>query len=224
MANVFDLWKVTPDEVSTAILENGSLRGMVFGFVAEIKLRELLQASLDVSSATKDDDHDRTKKGDVRVLYKGYEFKIESKSLQTTRNKKRADGSWVGVAQVDASDRRTVLLPDGTSLATTNLLVGEFDVLAVNCFSFENEWNWAFARNEDLPRSTFRNYTQEQRQYLLATTVQIAWPVQGIFTDNLFSLLDALVTERKSAVPTAPEPIILAEAEMNLPPDEVSPH
>ena len=154
---------------------------MVFGYVAEIKLRELLQTSSLVSSAEKDDDHDRTKKGDIRVVYRGQEFKIESKSLQTARNKQNPAGTWMGAAQVDASDRRTVLLPNGISLETTNLLVGEFDVLAVNCFSFENTWNWASARNEDLPRTTFRKYTLEQRPYLLATTVQVTWPPQGIF-------------------------------------------
>lgn len=205
MATVFDLWEVTPQEISAAILENSSLRGMVFGYVAELKLRQLLLGSSLISEAVKDDDHDRTKKGDLRVVYRGSEFKIESKSLQTAKNKTLADGTFSGVSQVDASDRRRVVLPDRTTLETTNLLVGEFDVLAVNCFSFENKWIWVFACNMDLPRSTFRGYTDEQRKHLLATTVTVTWPPTGGFTADVFALLDRLVAQGAPA----PEGVVL---------------
>ncbi|MHC5831765.1 MAG: hypothetical protein ACYT04_91290 [Nostoc sp.] len=47
------------------------------------------------------------KRGDLRITYKGHEFKIEAKSLQTARNKVLNDGTFEGVSQVDASDRRT---------------------------------------------------------------------------------------------------------------------
>jgi hypothetical protein len=152
----------------------------------------------EVTDFVKDDDHDRSRKGDLRIRYNGHEFRIESKSLQTARNKVLRDGSYAGFAQVDASDRRTIILPDGSQLQTTNLLVGKFDILAVNCFTFRNEWNFVFARNEDLPRSTFRNYSESQRRHLLATTVQITWPPSGAFTDDLFGLLDRIVEERES--------------------------
>ena len=116
MSNIFELWDVTREELSEAILENGSLRGMVFGYVAEIKLRKLLVSHADVTSHVKDDDHNRSKKGDLRIIYKGHEFKIESKSLQTARNQTLADGTHAGTSQVDASDRRTVTLPDDSQL------------------------------------------------------------------------------------------------------------
>lgn len=197
MLNILQFWSITVEELSQAVLENGSLRGMVFGYVAEIKLRKLLASSSDVSSFVKDDDHDRSRKGDLRIVYKGHEFRIESKSLQTARNKALTNGTFVSVAQVDASDRRTVTLPDSSKLQTTNLLVGEFDVLAVNCFTFQNEWHWVFAKNKDLPRSTFKNYTEAQRQHLLATTVPITWPPTGILSGDLFGLLDQMIEERK---------------------------
>lgn len=196
MSNIFELWDVTREELSQAILENGSLRGMVFGYVAEIKLRKLLASHSDVTSHVKDDDHDRSKKGDLRITFRGHEFKIESKSLQTARNKTLEDGTFAGTSQVDASDRRTVTLPDGSQLQTTNLLVGEFDILSVNCFTFRNQWNFVFARNEDLPRSKYRKYTAEQQEHLLATTVAVTWPAQGIFTDDIFALLDSIIEER----------------------------
>ena len=79
-----------------------------------MKLRKLLAGSPHVTTLTKDDDHDRSRKGDLRITYKGHEFIVESKSLQTARNKTLDDGTFAGVSQVDPSDRRTVTLPDGS--------------------------------------------------------------------------------------------------------------
>jgi len=197
--NILEKWSISIEELSRAIDDNGSLRGMVFGYVAEIKLRELLSSHPGVSQIGKDDDHDRKKKGDLRLVYRGHEFKVEAKSLQTARNRRLADGSFAGVSQVDASDRRTVTLPDGSALQTTNLVVGEFDVLAVNCFTFDNQWNFVFARNSDLPRSTHRAYSVEQRIHLLATTVSVMWPPQGIFRADVFVLLDEMIYETQQA-------------------------
>jgi hypothetical protein len=193
--NILERWGITVEELSQAILENGSLRGMVFGYVAEIKLRELLEANPEVSFVAKDDDHDRQRKGDLRVVFKGHEFKLESKSLQTNSIRRVSDGIWCAKAQVDGSDRRTVKFADGTTLETTLLLPGQFDVLAVNCFAFEDEWFWVFARNSDLPRSRFRNYTPAQQAGLLASLVEVTKPPQGIFTNDLFALLDAMIAD-----------------------------
>ena len=200
MSNILNRWGITMDEMSDAILANGSLRGMVLGYVAEIKLRNLLNESGRIVSAVKDDDHDRKKKGDLRIVYRGHEFKVECKSLQTARNRRREDTTFAGVSQVDGSDRRVVKLPDGSEVTTTNLLTGEFDILAVNCFTFEDKWQFAFAKNKDLPHSTYRNYTDYQRQYLLATTVQVTWPPSGIFTGDIYQLLDELIAEREQGL------------------------
>jgi len=211
MTNILHRWDITMEELSDAILANGSLRGMVFGYVAEIKLRNLLNASGRIESALKDDDHDRKRKGDLRIVYRGNEFKVECKSLQTAQNRQLSDGTFQGGAQVDGSDRRTVLLPDSSEVVTTNLLVGQFDVLAVNCFTFKDEWHFVFAKNIDLPRSTHRAYTEYQRQHLLATMVRVTWPASGLLTEDIFEVLDALVEEREKGtapdVATVEEPI-----------------
>jgi hypothetical protein len=60
--NILEQWGISVEELSKAILENGSLRGMVFGYVAEIKLRKLLEANSEVSFVVKHDDHDRKRK------------------------------------------------------------------------------------------------------------------------------------------------------------------
>jgi hypothetical protein len=198
-SNILEKWGISVEELSKAILENGSLRGMVFGYVAEIKLRELLEANSDVSFVTKDNDHNRKQKGDLRIVFKGHEFVLESKSLQTNSIKQFPDGSWRGKTQVDGSDRRTVKFADGSSLETTLLLLGEFDVLAVNCFAFENCWFWLFARNYDLPHSSFSRYTPTQQAGLLASLVEVTKPAKGIFTTDLFGLLDSMIADGHSS-------------------------
>jgi hypothetical protein len=58
-----------------------------------------------------------------------------------------------------------VHLPNGESVETTYLLVGGFDLLAVNLLEFGQEWRFAFAKNSDLPRTTSSKYTPEQREF-----------------------------------------------------------
>lgn len=192
---ILDRWEVTAEELTQAIDENPSLRGILFGYFAEYKLRRMwFENRPGVSDCVKYDNHDRQKKGDVVVTYKGRDFIIECKSLQTNSIRQEG-GRWVGKAQCDASDRRKVTLKDGTSLETTCLLVGEFDLLAVNVFAFENNWRFIFAKNSDLPRSRYRKYTEGQRKELLASLVTVSWPPELPFADEPFSLLDGLLSE-----------------------------
>jgi hypothetical protein len=174
--NILDRWSITPDELTTAIDENPSLRGMLLGYVAEYKLRGIWFANRpEVTLYVKHDDHDRQKKGDLVATYKGRSYIIECKSLQTN-SVCNEGGVWRGKAQCDASDRRTVTFADGSTLETTCLLAGEFDILAVNLFAFEGQWRFIFAKNINLPRSTYRKYTPEQQSKLLASLVPVSWP------------------------------------------------
>lgn len=131
-------------------------------------------------------------RGDRVVLYKGKTFTFESKSLQTKTVAKTDDG-WIGRAQVDASDRRPVELPNGSSVTTTCLRRGEFDILAVNVFEFSKRWRFVFAKNQDLPASTYKAYTAYQRRHLLATMVTVRWPPQPPFREEPFTLMDELL-------------------------------
>lgn len=198
MENILEHWGISVEELGEAILKNSSLRGMVFGYVAELKLRQMLEDNPNIEFMVKDDDHDRQRKGDLRIRYRGFEFRLESKSVQTNSVKHLPNGTWVGKTQVDGSDRRTVQFPDGSSLETTLLLRGEFDILAVNCFAFGGVWYWVFAKNSDLPRSSYKKYTFAQQQSLLASLVAVHKPAQGIFTSNLFALLDQMVLEQQA--------------------------
>jgi len=168
---------------------------MLLGDLAELKLEKLWLSGDDVSEVVKHDDHDRKKKGDRVIRYKGQEFIFESKSLQSAMIEKTKEG-WLGKAQVDASDRREVVLPDNSRVTTTCLLKGEFDILAVNVFAFAEKWRFVFAKNSDLPTSSYRRYTPYQCQHLLATLVTVHWPPKPPFSDEPFTLMNEIIQKR----------------------------
>lgn len=188
---------LTPQELTEVIQENPSLRGFLSGYISEYKLRKFFMSEDRISNVRKYDDHDRSKKSDIVFTYKGVDISVEVKSLQTNSIRKNGD-VFTGKTQVDASDKRPVKLPNGKTVSTTCLLVGEFDLLAVNLYSFENKWNFIFAKNLDLPRSTFKKYTSAQRKYLLATSIGVSWPSELPFRNDPFLLLDEIVKEKQA--------------------------
>ena len=155
----------------------------------------MVEAHEHVAGTVKHDDHNRRRKSDRVIVYRGEEFSVEVKSLQTNSIKLVGE-AWSGRAQVDGSDRRTVVFPDGSELNTTLLLRGEFDILAINCFAFEGEWRFAFGLNRDLPKSNYRKYTQAQRDGLIASLVPVTWPPEPPLSADLFPIVEALYQER----------------------------
>jgi hypothetical protein len=197
--SILEDWDITIDELTEIAHSNPSLRGVMIGYIAEAKLKNMWFSDTNVEQVRKDNDHDRKKKGDLTIIYRGQTFRIESKSLQTAMCKKDG-GIHRGKVQCDASDKRPVDLDDGSKVSTTCLKVGEFDILAANLFAFEGKWQFSFAKNTDLPRSNFKKYTEYQRQFLLATLVSVSWPPEGVFRDEPFGLLDELIEERSRVV------------------------
>ena len=190
--SILDRWDITIEELTQVVNENPSLRGMILGYLAELKLEKIWLRRESVSDISKHDDHDRRKMGDRVVIYKGKEFMFEAKSLQANTIRKTEEG-WVGKTQVDASDRRAVVLPDKTTVNTTCLLRDKFDILAVNIFSFEEKWRFVFAKNCDLPSSTYAKYTEYQRRHLLATLVTVHWPPKHPFYEEPFTLMNEML-------------------------------
>lgn len=200
--DILERWDITSNEITGLLDANPSLRGMLFGYVAELKLRQMISVYPDVSHMTKFDDHDRKKKGDLYVIYKGRAFDVESKSLQTNSIVQNpSTGQWFGKAQVDASDRRTITLPDGSTMNTTLLLRGEFDILAVNCYAFEEKWHFVFAKNSDLPCSTYSRYTPTQQECLIASLIPVSWPPSPPFVTDIRILLDEMVEAGEGRTP-----------------------
>lgn len=206
--SILQRWGITEAQLTELVDQNPSLRGIMLGYVAEKKFHDTFLEHPAITEKGKDDDHDRKKKGDRRIIYKGKTLTIEVKSLQTAMVKQLGPDQWVGKSQVDGSDRRIVKFRDGSELNTTLLLRGEFDLLAVNCFAFGEKWRFVFAKNKDLPTSNFKKYTEEQRKQLIASLVPITWPPQPPFSDNPFSLLDELVAEGDIPAPISEEKIV----------------
>ena len=194
--DILSRWELTAQDLTSLVDDNPSLRGMLLGYIAEQKLRKIWLSGDRVKYIGKFDDHDRKNKGDHVIRYRDERFVVESKSLQSRLIERDGD-TWRGRAQVDASDRRSVTLEDGSQLDTTLLMVGEFDVLAVNCFALEQRWRFVFAKNSDLPRSSYSKYPPEVRRQLLASLVPVSWPPEPPFTDDLFEVLDQLIIDRR---------------------------
>jgi len=95
LETILETWGISADYLTEVVTRNPSLRGMIVGYIAERKLHEVFDASGRASGLRKDDDHDRTRKGDLVIEYKGFEFKIEVKSLQTNQVEILHNGEWI---------------------------------------------------------------------------------------------------------------------------------
>lgn len=196
--NILDKLDITVEEFQWSMENNPSLRGVVIGYLAELKLRQFFENDRHISNLFKYDDHDRKKKSDLVVVYNGKEYSFESKSLQTNTVKNSSVPGIEKIAkfQCDASDCRDIELPDGDKLKTTLLKYGEFDILAVNMFAFHGKWEYAFARNKDLPHSTSKKYTESQQKQLISSLITITYPVQPPFVLDPFVLLEEIEKEK----------------------------
>jgi len=188
-------WNLTRVELSEIVAENPSMRGLMFGFVAEYKLRKMWLGRQGISNLTRPRSHDRTQKCDFRFEYKRRGIRLEVKCLDTPKVKPVGKG-YEGTFQCNASDKTDVTLPNGETVSTNCLVVGGFDVLAICLFAFGNTWRFAFALDDDLPRTTWRKYTESQQRYLLKSAMPISWPLEPPYVDDLFIVLDRLVAER----------------------------
>jgi len=195
--SILDHWQLTQEELDEIVAANPSLRGMMLGYVREYKLRKIWFSDARLTNVRKEDDHDRTQKGDLWFTYRGVDIIVEVKSLQTHTVKSTTEG-YTGKFQCDASDRRLVVFPNGESVQTTCLRVGEFDLLAVGLFEFGQQWRFAFAKNLDLPHTRYKKYKVEWREHLLATMIDITLPLQSPFQAEPWILLDAIVQAKQS--------------------------
>ena len=200
-------WDLRYEEINELLTDNPSLVSFVKGYAAELKLRNMfLRDNPEITHFYKPDDHDRVEKGDWIVTYKGERIGIEVKSLQKNRLKMNKDGTWFLNYQCDASDARPVLFDDGTSVTTTSLAVGEFDIVAVNMFDRYQDWKFVFCKNEDLQtnednnRGKVKDYSDYQKKNLIRTGQNVPDPLTKPYTEDLYELMDQIVAQRKAGI------------------------
>jgi hypothetical protein len=188
LANVLDPVRWSTPEVLMEIIKTPSLRGIVYGYVAEYEFMRYLREELKIGEYHRDDDHKKTK-SDLNFTYNDRQYSVQIKCLQTN-SIKLANGIFRAVIQNDASDRRKVKLPNGEEIETTCYVAGEYDILVSTVQPFTGSWKFVFKKNKDLSKSKYHRYTEEQRKYLLATQEPITYPVEDSgWTYDLLSLL-----------------------------------
>lgn len=200
--NILDFYDISVDELTKLAEDNGNLRGPILGYVAEYKLRRWLEAR-GIEYVGKSRDHDRKKKGDLIVRYKGQEFIFESKSLQTHSVKgigviDEKETHWYGTYQVDASDCHSTTLVTNRKVITTCIQYGGFDLVSVNLFAFGNEWRFVFAKNEELLWTPDADVPDEDRPYLIMSTQPVTWPPKPPYYTDPAPLLDEIIERRKT--------------------------
>lgn len=93
---ILDEWGIDADYLTEVVRDNPSLRGMILGYITERKLKDIFLSYNRTENHKKYDDHDRNKKGDLTLFYKGEEIIIEVKSLQTNSiHILDPDGNWI---------------------------------------------------------------------------------------------------------------------------------
>ena len=179
---------VKPEELVQAIKNAPSLRGMILGYIAEVKFEsEVLVPHHLTKDIQSFDDHNRAEnKADRAFFYEGKRILVQLKSIQTNSIKWALElNSLIADVQNDGSDKRSVLLPNGRTVDTTNYRIGDYDVLAVPLFPFTGKWNFAYKLNRDCRLTTSKKYSQEDAQYLLSTTEKITFPLSDDWTTDL---------------------------------------
>jgi hypothetical protein len=186
---------VHPEDLVASIKRAPSLRGMILGYIAEEMFEKYAPQKYDSISPAdieKHDDHDRKfNKSDRTITTNGRIYRIQLKSIQTNSIKRNLEtGLLQADVQNDASDARTVVLPNGSKIVTICYARGDYDILAVPLFPFTGRWDYAYKSNLDCRSTTSNKYSIEDSRFLLSTTEIITWPLDGNWTTELSNLLN----------------------------------
>jgi hypothetical protein len=185
-------------QLCNLIKSNPCLRGMVCGYISELKFREFAENKSGASGVYKPDDHDREQnKADLVLEWNGRRVSLQSKSIQTD-SIRWEDGRYRAIVQNDASDKRDIALPNGDKISTTNYQVGEYDILVVPLYPLSNEWNFAFKLNYNCRRTKSKKYSEEHRDYLIATTEHITYPLGEGWHPTLEDAIQELCNQKSN--------------------------
>lgn len=187
---------INPSDLAVAIKNSPSLRGMILGYIAEVQFEQQVLRKIPQLSRIKEfDDHNRAEnKADRAFTYKGREILVQLKSIQTTSIKwVKTENCLIADVQNDGSDKRDVKLPNGNIVSTTNYKIGDYDILAVPLFPYTQNWDFAYKLNRNCRFTTSKKYTEEDSQYLLATTEKLKYPLTDDWSTDLLAVCELLV-------------------------------
>lgn len=175
------------------VMSNPSLRSFIIGYQAEYMCRREIERQIGIADFVKYDDHDRSKHGDIWFRYRGREYSVECKCLQTNYVKyDEKTGEWSGKFQCDGSDATDIKLPNGHTVHTVAYPYGMFDIVAVGLFAFGDKWRFAFIKSDDLKP---RKYTKRGKipeddcPYFIQTMQDITLPLRPPYTSQIIELL-----------------------------------
>jgi len=208
-------WQLSPDEFNRIIDKNSNALSAIYGYVAEERLREMFLEDDDrVKLLRSPEDQDDDDKGDWAFQWRGEPMKIEVKSLQThtieevdISQETLTEGGGepvryrAGFHLKGTSYQRTVEY-EGEEYETTlmNVEKSDVDVMAVNLYKLKDEWDFAFIKVKDLPRSR-GNYPDGLKQQLAKSQIRLTVPLEDPFTTDIYGLMDQVVEEREESSP-----------------------
>lgn len=146
---------VSLSDIQMLMEENSSLRGYLQGYLAELMLRRKLMSVEGVTRVEKIPDRDE-EKGDLRISYRDKIIRMEVKSIATNSVKTDVlNETWQGMVLVKNTDKRMLELDGLGQITSTNIIKGEFDILAICCFAVRGNWDFMFIESRFLPEPDF---------------------------------------------------------------------
>jgi hypothetical protein len=186
-------WDTTENEIAKLMDENSSLRGIVLGYVAEEKLKKIIESRTEVSSNHKPHDQNKSIRCDRIIVYKNTQFLIEVKSI-LTGSVKIDMNSHSGTAKTNYADKKELVFEDGSSCITSLAMRREFDILAINCYPMTGKWDFLFVPNQAIPSTDSNEYTEFQKSQLFTRTIDVCFPPKNnLHFANIFDLMDEML-------------------------------
>lgn len=198
-------WEMTVQDFNRAV-NNANCYSSIFGYIAQERfIQRWLEGHAKITVVTSPRDHDRRDQGDYIINYGGEELRLEVKSLKADTivrpSNETLDGDEERLKakfQIFASDRSKVYEYDGEEYQTVLYSIEDFtpDIIAVNMYRFDEEWEFGFVRPEDLPRTPAKKFPEGLREKLMKSQPEITKPLREPYRDNLYVLLDEIIEER----------------------------
>jgi hypothetical protein len=137
------------EDLEYLIRLNPNLRGYLQGYLAELKLENHMRGIEGVRDVEKIRDASNIY-GDFKVDYKGKEIIVEAKSI-ASGSVKRFEDDWTGRVRVENVCKRDITVSGLGDIRVSNLVKGQFDILAISCYAVNHDWEFLFMNESDCP-------------------------------------------------------------------------